>query len=114
MSATPIVYELRAFTKRAASRLSVDELIEAEASIAHNPTAGDLLRGGGGARKLRWGTESRGKSGGVRLIYYFAGANGRIYMIDIYAKNEQANLSKQQLGLVHDICKTLAQGDSDG
>jgi len=110
MFATPIVYELGPFTRRAASRIAMVDLIEAEAAIAANPTAGDLLRGGGGARKLRWAVGARGKSGGVRLIYYFAGAAGRIYMIDIYAKNEQANLTREQLALVHDICKTLGQG----
>ena len=29
--------------------------------LAHNPTAGDLVRGTGGVRKLRWGLAGRGK-----------------------------------------------------
>ena len=37
--------------------------------LAYNPTAGDLIQGTGGVRKLRWGLEERGKRGGARVIY---------------------------------------------
>jgi mRNA-degrading endonuclease RelE of RelBE toxin-antitoxin system len=40
-------------------------------ALAMNPRAGDLIRGTGGVRKLRWARGGRGKSGGVRIIYYF-------------------------------------------
>lgn len=39
--------------------------------LAAHPKAGALLQGTGGIRKLRWGSDGRGKSGGVRVIYYF-------------------------------------------
>jgi hypothetical protein len=39
--------------------------------LAYNPTAGDLIQGTGGVRKLRWGLEERGKRGGARVIYLF-------------------------------------------
>lgn len=39
--------------------------------LAYNPTAGDLIQGTGGVRKLRWALQNRGKRGGARVLYYF-------------------------------------------
>ena len=57
-----------------------------------NPKAGDLIRGSGGARKLRWGVAGRGKRGGVRLIYYLRSQQGEIWMLTLYAKNEAESI----------------------
>jgi hypothetical protein len=38
--------------------------------LSKNPTAGDLIVGTGGARKLRVGGRGKGKSGGYRVITY--------------------------------------------
>ena len=40
--------------------------------LCENPNAGDLVKGSGGVRKLRWAREGTGKSGGVRACYYRA------------------------------------------
>jgi len=45
------------------------------AYLAHHPTAGDLVPGTGGIRKLRWALPGRGKSGGARVIYFFHGTD---------------------------------------
>lgn len=50
----------------------------------------------GGARKVRWAPRGRGKSGGVRAIYYYANAEGIILMLYIYAKTEQDTLTANQ------------------
>lgn len=47
----------------------------------------------GGFRKARWARRGRGKSGGLRTIYFFLAEPGRIYMAAIYAKSKQDNLS---------------------
>lgn len=51
-----------------------------------------MIPGTRGCRKLRWGAEGRGKRGGVRIIYYYQARNGRIFMLTLYAKYEEANL----------------------
>ena len=56
--------------------------------LAAHPKAGDLLEGTGGIRKLRWGRDGRGKSGGVRVIYYFKKQDNEIWLLTIYSKNE--------------------------
>ena len=56
----------------------------------------DLIEGFGGVRKLRWARDGRGKSGGVRVIYYFHSEAMPLYLLTMFAKNERANLSKAE------------------
>lgn len=62
--------------------------------LAAHPKAGDLIEGTGGIRKLRWSRGGRGRSGGVRVIYYYHSEAMPLYLITLFAKNERANLSK--------------------
>ena len=64
--------------------------------MAAQPAAGDLIEGTGGVRKLRWARDGRGKSGGVRVIYYFHSGAMPLYLLTMFAKNERANLSKAE------------------
>jgi hypothetical protein len=66
------------------------------AYLAANPKAGDLMQGTGGVRKLRWARDARGKSGGVRVIYYFHSDAMPLYLLTVFGKNERANLSKAE------------------
>jgi hypothetical protein len=63
--------------------------------LAYNPTAGDLISGTGGVRKLRWGLEGRGKRGGARVVYFHHSAGIPLFALTAYAKNERADLSQQ-------------------
>ena len=63
--------------------------------LAYNPTAGDLIPGTGGVRKLRWGLEGRGKRGGARVIYFHHNAGTPLFALAAFAKNEQADLSQR-------------------
>lgn len=78
------------------------------ASVAENPMQGDVMEGTGGARKLRWGYGNKGKSGGVRVIFYYAGDDVPVFMLDIFAKNEKANLSKAERNDLRDILQAIA------
>ena len=63
--------------------------------LAYNPTAGDLIPGTGGVRKLRWALAGRGKRGGARVIYFHHDADMPLFALTAYAKNQRANLSQQ-------------------
>jgi hypothetical protein len=63
--------------------------------LAYNPTAGDLVPGTGGVRKLRWGLEGRGKRGGARVIYFHHDADMPLVALTAFAKNERPDLSQQ-------------------
>lgn len=84
--------ETRLFTQLVQNYLSDDEYSALQAALVANPEAGDVVRGSGGVRKLRWGLGSRGKRGGVRVIYYLRLRQGQIWMLTMYAKNEAATI----------------------
>lgn len=63
--------------------------------LAKNPTAGDLVPGGSGVRKVRVSASGRGKRGGARVIYYFHDERIPLYALMIYAKNEKDDLSQE-------------------
>jgi hypothetical protein len=89
--------ETPTFARRRSDLLDDEEYRLAQLALAKNPEIGDLIPGGGGLRKVRWELEGRGKSGGARVIYYWAVAPGVVLLLYIYAKNERADLSKDQL-----------------
>ena len=78
----------RRSSSRGGQYLSDDEYDALQQALAVNPDAGDVIRGSGGVRKLRWGLAGRGKRGEVRVIYYLRSRQGEIWMLTLYAKNE--------------------------
>jgi len=64
--------------------------------IAQDPACGDLMEGTGGVRKVRVAVGGRGKSGGVRVVYYFHSEAMPVYLLTLFAKNEKANLTKAE------------------
>ena len=66
---------------------SEDERLEFFSWLAFNPEAGAVVAGSGGCRKVRWKLKGRGKSGGVRVIYFNRRAAGTIWLLLIYAKS---------------------------
>ena len=61
---------------------------------------GAVIRGSGGLRKVRWAPEGRGKRGGVRVIYYWAVDEAVCYMLYLYGKNEQGDLTPTQIRML--------------
>ena len=81
--------ETQTFTRLLAGLLTDDEYAGLQSVLVLNPEAGDILKGGGGIRKLRHALPGRGKRGGVRVIYYWLRKNGQIYMLLIYPKSKK-------------------------
>ena len=71
--------------------------------IAQNPTAGSVVRGSGGIRKVRWAQKGRGKSGGVRVIYYNRLENGEIWLLTIFAKSNRPTIPAHELKLIKKV-----------
>jgi hypothetical protein len=80
----------------AAAGLSEEERFAAVNFIAENPTAGVLMPGTGGARKIRFAGRGKGKSGGYRIVTYFAAPDIPVFMLAVINKGERANLSKAE------------------
>ena len=88
--------ETSIFTQRITKLLTDDEYYDLQAVLAENPKAGDVIPGAGGLRKLRWRVRGRGKRGGLRVIYY-CWSEDRLYMIFVYEKARQGDLTPEQV-----------------
>jgi hypothetical protein len=75
---------------------------------AWNPLAGNVIRGTGGVRKLRWALEGRGKRGGARVIYFFHNETVPLFALTMYGKNEQDDLSQADRNAFRQLTKALA------
>lgn len=64
----------------------------------------------GGVRKIRWGRAGMGKRGGVRVIYYYYNANRPLYLITLYAKNRQENLTAHQKTEMRQFAENVKKG----
>ena len=69
-----------------------------------NPGAGAIVKGSGGIRKIRWNLSGTGKRGALRVIYYFDQPE-MIYMLFMYKKNEQEDLSPEQVKILKKTLK---------
>lgn len=78
-----------------------------QGSLVARPDAGDLIKGSGGIRKLRWALPGRGKRGGARVIYFWRVTESQILMLTMYAKNEQANLTAAQVQQLAKLVEAL-------
>ena len=105
------VRELPIFQDLVEGRLSDHSLTALIDFLSEQPDAGDLIPGGGGARKLRWAASGRGKRGGARVITYFHCAGCPVYLIYIYLKSELSDLSQSQVATLKQICKEIGSED---
>ena len=95
---TPVIFvETPIFTKRVQQYMDEEEYGEMQAFLTLRPDAGNVIKGTGGMRKLRWAGSGRGKRGGLRVIYYWWVAKDRISLLLAYPKNEQDDLTADQL-----------------
>ena len=92
-----LLIRTKSFTK-AIDKLNVTdaELEALESEIATNPQSGDVIKGLGGVRKIRFATGGKGKRGGGRCVYLVLAIEDTIYLLLAYGKSKQADLSPQQ------------------
>lgn len=86
-----------------------DDFDDFKKELAEDPHKGDLLVGSGGVRKIRLKSFSRGKSGGFRVCYYYLALKERIYLLLIFAKNEQENLKLDEKKILKDLVNKLKE-----
>ena len=86
------VVETPTFQKQAEKIWSEAERIEFINWIAENALIGDVIPGAQGARKVRWSVASRGKRGGVRVVYFNLTEQGVVLLVMIYTKAGQSNI----------------------
>jgi hypothetical protein len=98
-----IFLETPVFTRQIRALVDDDQYRELQQMLLAHPDAGDLIPRSGGLRKIRMGVGGRGKRGGARVIYYWMKFESQIYMLLAYAKNEQKDLTNEQVKLLKDL-----------
>jgi hypothetical protein len=89
--------------------ISEDERWAIASYIAAHPLAGKVMTGTGGARKARVGGRGKGKSGGYRVITFYGGDDIPVFLLDVYSKASQANLSKGERNELRKVLTALPQ-----
>ena len=92
-----IFIEDRGFQKRCQGILSDDDLFALMEWLSVHPSAGKIIPGAEGLRKLRWAARGHGKRGGARVIYFWWMDDDKILLLDIYAKAEREDLSADDI-----------------
>lgn len=77
-------------------KLKKDDFEDFKKSLAENPEQGDMIPGTGGIRKVRLKSATKGKSGGFRVCYLYIENRLILFLLFIYAINEQENLSQSE------------------
>ncbi|HEV3469017.1 MAG TPA: type II toxin-antitoxin system RelE/ParE family toxin [Pyrinomonadaceae bacterium] len=92
-----VFVETATFTRRIMALLTDDEYALLQDDLMERPDSGQLIPEGGGIRELRVAAKGHGKSGGARVIYYWAVSRDRILLLRVYAKNEQSDLTRLEV-----------------
>lgn len=101
--------ETPSFLRDAKRLMDDDERQEIVAFLAQNPDTGDLLQGTGGIRKVRFARDGGGKSGGYRVIYFFHSQDIPLFALNIFAKNEKANISPAERNALKELSALLVK-----
>jgi hypothetical protein len=84
------------FTQQIGELMNDSEYADLQLALASHPTAGDVVPGLGGLRKIRWAAKGKGKRGGARIIYLLLASPSVIYLFYAFSKGDIADLSPEQ------------------
>ena len=102
--------ETSEFTKHLRSHLDDDSYAALQVFLSAYPDAGDIIRGSGGIRKIRWRSKKRGKRGGSRVIYYWHVAEDHIYLLTLYGKGVKDDLTPAERAAWRKVVEEIKNG----
>lgn len=102
-----IFIETPTFTRLISELLADDDYSKLQEELVKRPDAGDLIKDGGGIRKVRWKRTGTGKSGGIRIIYYWLTEDHQILMLVAYPKNIKDSLTDKETAVLRKLVKDL-------
>ena len=108
MSELHTVIETDEFVRRAKKvGLSEQEIDLIKFVVANNPSAGNVVPGTGGARKVRIPARGRGKSGGYRVITFYTGVDIPVFLLNVYSKGSKSDLTQQEKNAFRNTISTI-------
>jgi hypothetical protein len=109
-----VFIETSIFTRQIRDLISDNHMRALQEWIAASPAAGNLIKGSGGCRKLRWKTAATGKRSGIRVIYYWMKEYDRVLLLLAYAKSNTDDLSQAQIKELGEIVRLEIRRIEDG
>jgi hypothetical protein len=103
------VIETPSFLRDSKGLLDNDEREALVAYLAYNPRAGRIVVGTGGIRKARWARYNEGKSGAYRVVYFYHSEKVPLFALNVFAKNEKANLTKEERNSLKKLTALLVE-----
>lgn len=93
-----VCFETPVFTRRVGDYLTDEGYRELQRALLENPELGAVMPGTGGFRKTRWAQagRSKGKRGGLRVIYYHLASVRQIWFFTLYSKDEMKDLTPDE------------------
>jgi len=102
-----IFIETPTFSRLILELLADDDYAKLQEELVRRPDAGDLIKDGGGIRKVRWKRSGTGKSGGIRVIYYWLTEDHQILMLVAYPKSVKDSLTDKEIAVLRKLVKEL-------
>lgn len=102
-----VFIETAGFSALRETYLDDEEFARLQAVLLARPDAGDMIRGSGGVRKIRWTSRGTGKRSGIRVIYYWITKKDQILLLTLYKKGEADDLSRDQIKEIRKVVKSL-------
>ena len=103
------VVETPSFLRDAKKLLEDEERDALILYLSSTPKAGVLIKGTGGIRKIRWMRENEGKSGSYRVIYFFHSMDIPLFLLNVFAINEKANVSQAERNELKQLSSLLVK-----
>jgi hypothetical protein len=107
-----VFIETSVFTRQVRLLLDDEEYRALQNTLLLDPEHGVLIQGGGGLRKMRYAVQGRGKSGGVRAIYYWLVEHDQIFMLLMYPKSAKDDLNARETAILKNLVKELRDGQN--
>jgi len=105
------IVETPAYIKQAQRiGLTAAEMVQIKLYLSENPEAGDIIKGSGGVRKVRFARPNKGKSGGVRLFTFFWTLDMPLFLMWVIAKNKRSNITDAETIMLAKIAKEIKNG----
>lgn len=102
-----VIAETLPFQRACKKLMSDEELSGLIGHVAFHPEGGDVIQNTHGVRKLRWDRPGMGKSGGLRVLYFYHDLNMPLYLLNVYAKSNVENISEADKKIIRKYVKVL-------
>jgi len=99
--------ETSLFTRLIYNYLDEEEFLGLQVYLLRHPDSGKIVPGSGGVRKIRWAIKGKGKSGGIRVIYYWKVSDNEIWLLTVYGKSERESIPAHILKQIAEEIKNV-------